>query len=320
MNKKSDELIKLLKKEKRIFIQTHDFPDPDALAAAFGLQFFLKEKGISTIITYGGELQTNPIESMIRKLGMDIHNYETIDFENSDKIIIVDGCKGNNNVANDRGEVVAVIDHHLGKKPENVSYVDIRTDYGSSSTIVCSYIQEHKMTLPPDIATALAIGIHIDTNSFKRGTSHQDILAFSFLYNTIDHALMSSILRNNVLKEDLDVYKKALESIKIIDRFAFFYYPGECAQNLLGILANFFLSVEEVKFVVLCAHRDQKIIFSVRSENPNWNAAFIVKKALKGLGSGGGHKDMAGGRIEKASLFNKKEIYQKFKEQLEEIC
>ena len=39
------ELIQLLK-GKNAYIQTHDFPDPDALATAFALQEYLKYYGI----------------------------------------------------------------------------------------------------------------------------------------------------------------------------------------------------------------------------------------------------------------------------------
>lgn len=43
------ELIQLLK-GKNAYIQTHDFPDPDALATAFALQEYLKYYGIEATI------------------------------------------------------------------------------------------------------------------------------------------------------------------------------------------------------------------------------------------------------------------------------
>ena len=35
-------LIKVLKNKKRIFIQTHNYPDHDAVASAFALQYLLR--------------------------------------------------------------------------------------------------------------------------------------------------------------------------------------------------------------------------------------------------------------------------------------
>ena len=42
-------LIDLLKGHK-VYLQTHNFPDPDALASAFGMQVFLKSHGVKTTI------------------------------------------------------------------------------------------------------------------------------------------------------------------------------------------------------------------------------------------------------------------------------
>lgn len=316
MEKASNKLIKLLKNEKNVYIQTHDFPDPDAIAAAFGLQYFLKEKGIKATIVYEGELQTNPVESMVRNLGIVMKNIDNIDLEDSGKIIIVDGCKGNNNVANERAPVIGVIDHHLGESPDNVPFLDIRTDYGSSSTIIASYLKAHKIKITSQVATALAVGIHVDTNSFKRRSHQKDVEMFAFLLKGVDHNLLGSVLRNNVFQKELKIYEKALGSVIISKKLAFYYHDEECSQNLLGILADFFLSVEEVEFVALCAKSYGKIIISTRSENPKWNAARIIKMVLKDIGSGGGHKDMAGGVIRDLAMFDEKKIYKGFREQI----
>ena len=312
MKSKSQELLNSLTDETSVLIQTHDFPDPDAVASAFGLQYFLKKNGIEASILYEGELQTNPIERMVKDLGIVMRNAEGADIKEEDQVIIIDGCKGNDNVASERGTVIGVIDHHLGTKPDDVDFLDIRSEYGASSTIMALYLQENGIVPTPDVATALAIGIHVDTGSLRRRVHQKDIEMLSFLQDKVDGSLLGSILRNNVCLEELAIYEKALANVRLSGHFAFYYYPGECAQNLLGILADFFLSVKEINFVVLCAQSNGKIIFSVRSENTDWNAAFIVRQALRGLGRGGGHRDMAGGAIKDPSLFDEKGIYDRF--------
>lgn len=316
MDKMSEKLINTLNRENSIFIQTHDFPDPDSIAAAFGLQFFLKEKGIVAEILYEGELQTNPVERMVKDLGIVMKNVDEVALHDDVQIIIVDGCAGNENITNQRGKIVGVIDHHLGGDAEDVAFVDIRPDYGSCSTIVALYIQENDIKLIPAVATALAIGLHVDTNSLRRRTTQIDVEVFSFLYNHVDQKLFGPILRNNVFQKELIIYEQALKRVRIDQKFAFYYFPEQCSQNLLGILADFFLAIKEVEFVVLCAQSDSRIIFSIRNENSKWNAAAIIKKALKGLGAGGGHKDMAGGVIKDLSLFDEERIYNIFRKQL----
>jgi hypothetical protein len=48
-------LVELLKNH-RVFIQTHNFPDPDAIASGFGLQYFLREHGVESTICYDGKI------------------------------------------------------------------------------------------------------------------------------------------------------------------------------------------------------------------------------------------------------------------------
>jgi ABC-type glutathione transport system ATPase component len=48
------QLVELLRGH-RTYIQTHNFPDPDAIASAFGLQHFLNYHGINADICYDGK-------------------------------------------------------------------------------------------------------------------------------------------------------------------------------------------------------------------------------------------------------------------------
>lgn len=47
------QLVELLKGHKN-YIQTHNYPDPDAVASAFGLQNFLRQHGVDAQICYDG--------------------------------------------------------------------------------------------------------------------------------------------------------------------------------------------------------------------------------------------------------------------------
>ena len=44
-----NDLVELLKGHKT-YLQTHNFPDPDAIASAFGMQQFLKKHDIETTL------------------------------------------------------------------------------------------------------------------------------------------------------------------------------------------------------------------------------------------------------------------------------
>ena len=79
-----------------------------------------------------------------------------------DKIVIVDGCKGNTNVTDLIGDEVAVIDHHNidpGGVQDDVKYSDIRSHLEACSTLIYSYFQDLQFEVPRNISTALLTGL-----------------------------------------------------------------------------------------------------------------------------------------------------------------
>jgi nanoRNase/pAp phosphatase (c-di-AMP/oligoRNAs hydrolase) len=137
----------------------------------------------------------------------------------------------------------------------------------------------------------------MDTALLTRQVGRDDIRAYADLYTRADMRLENSILRNSIQTKDLAFYRHALANVQISERVAFRWFPDGCNQNLLGILGDFFISLEEAEFVVLCARNGGVINVSVRSERLEWNASRVVQAALQGIGFGGGHADMAGGIV-----------------------
>jgi nanoRNase/pAp phosphatase (c-di-AMP/oligoRNAs hydrolase) len=302
------ELFEFIKNEEFVYIQTHNFPDHDSIASAFGLMHILKTEGIKSHLIYEGVVQRDSLKEMIRELEIPIKSAKEYQIREKDKIIIVDGCKGNKNVTDLIGEEVAVIDHHETESPDDVKFSDIRPSYGACSSIIFSYFDELKLEIPRDVATALMIGLEVDTSLMTRGVSEDDVVAYSGLYVLSDMKFVNSLLRNYIQVKDLEFYKMAIEKVKIKDKYAFCYFDAGCNQNLLGIIGDFFLSINEVDFVFLCANNNSVINFSLRSEMHKWNAAIIVQEVLKGIGFGGGHSDMAGGIIKDKHFFTEDKI------------
>lgn len=281
----------------KVFIQPHNFPDHDAVASAFGLQKLLESFHVKTTIVYDGELQRDSLKSMIRELGIELRGYREAGIRPCDGIVIVDGCKGNQNVTELAGKELAVLDHHLVIRPEDVPYIDIRSHLGSCSTLIYGYFKTLGVALSQEVATALLIGINMDTAQLTRDVCEEDVFAYSELYTRANVAQHNSILRNYIQTQDLAFYRFALEHVVVEDALAYCHFTQGCPQNMLGILADFFLALKEVQFVVMVAQNGPVVNFSVRSERLEWNAAGIIQTLLAGVGLGGGHRDMAGGVI-----------------------
>ncbi|MFI5369829.1 MAG: bifunctional oligoribonuclease/PAP phosphatase NrnA [Spirochaetia bacterium] len=291
------ELLEVIGARRPVYVQTHDFPDCDAVAAAFGLQALLKGSGVPSRIVFGGDVQRDSLRRMIRDLGIEVEQAAGVEIMPRDPIVIVDGCKGSKNVTDLPGDEIAVIDHHDVRTPDNVAFVDIRPGLGACATMIFGYFREAQKEIPREVATALMIGINMDTALLTRQVSREDIQAYADLYARADMRLENSILRNSIQTRDLAFYRHALANVQVRDGVAFCWFPEGCNQNLLGILGDFFITLEEAEFVVLCARNDGVINVSVRSEREAWNASRIVQDALSGIGFGGGHSDMAGGII-----------------------
>jgi nanoRNase/pAp phosphatase (c-di-AMP/oligoRNAs hydrolase) len=308
---KVKKLIKTLKGKKRIFIQTHNYPDHDAVASAFALYYLLRNCKIESYIIFHGDILRDSLQKMIDKLNIPILPHYKYELNDEDTIVIVDANKGNKNVAALKGNVVAVIDHHPGITNKDLEFCDIRSDYGACASIIFSYFAELMLEPGREVATALHAGIVFDTHQFTRNVNPLDIETVAMLYHVSDVAFVNSLVRNSIKLEDVKQYRYLLDKIRIKDRCAYCHFQEGCDKDLLAILADYLLSVKEIKVVVLSAQSSDCVSFCVRSEIPEIPANTMIQQLLAGIGSGGGHFDMAGGRIPNIKDFSQDDIYKK---------
>ncbi len=294
-----EKLIPLLKKEEgRILIQTHQFPDPDAVAAAFGIQGLLEALNIPALIIYSGTLQRYSLIRMIETFNIPLFHYMGVDLQKSDRIILVDGYVSNSNVEKLGPKTLAVVDHHIPREKGLIPLEDIRPHYGSSSSIICEYYQQLQITPKEEVASALYIGIARDTDLLTRQVSLEDLAALTFIFPYSRKEEVSILLRNNLQLNDLDHYRELIKNLVVESGIAFVYLPHSCPRNLLGILADFTLSILEVDFAALFAQNDEEISLSFRSYRPGVDASEVIHRfAQEEGGQGGGHREMAGGSI-----------------------
>ena len=285
-------------RNKNVYIQTHNFPDPDAIASAFGLQKLLRLYNIPATLCYAGRIDKLSTAKMLSLFHIEMHPYDTLQaqMQETDCIICVDSQKNAGNLTDFIGQEMAVIDHHPTFVSAEYLYQDLRIT-GACASIVAEYFAEAGLTPDRNTATALLYGIKMDTLQFSRGVTPLDIAMFAFLHPLIDPDKMKNLECNNMEFHDLRAYGAAIEHIKVYDKVGFSYIPFACPDALIATISDFILSLEEVQISVIFAYRPDGIKFSVRSEIAQVHAGNLIHKALAGLGSGGGHAAMAGGLI-----------------------
>ncbi len=307
---KLDELVELLKKAPdEVFIQPHNVPDPDAIAASFGLQYLLKIRGIDAQIVYENEIEKANSAKMLELFDIKLSLASDVaTLGEEDWTVLVDVQKGNSNVIDLVTDEVAVIDHHEYMGNNGYKLEDVRPEVGACSTIISQYFIENKIDIPRAVATALLYGIFMDTDNLTRGVSELDINMFYQLYNISDIFLITELKGNQISRNDLQDYAKAFKTVEVYGEIGFLYLDNG-NDSLLGASSDIVITIAGVNIVVAYAPRKDGYKFSTRSINKDINASELVRFILEGKGFGGGHNSMAGGFLPKSSLESDKSLH-----------
>lgn len=320
-----DRVIEQINRE-HVYIQTHNFPDPDAIASAYGLQQLLKHRGIHATICYKGKIDRYSTDKLRELLRIDMHNIEALEdvLTDDDEVILIDAQKGNANIINMTGNEIICIDHHPVFEAYDYRFTDIRPEVGACASIIAQYFFENEIPMTREIATALTFGIRMDTRNLSRGVSKLDMEMLYQMFDICDQNIIYLLENSTIYFEDLMAYSEAISSIEVYDNISFADTGRNCPEALIASVSDFMLALIEVTLSVVYSRKDGGIKLSVRSEGPDLDAGKIINKALEGIGNGGGHAAMAGGFVpfkgsdEEAELLIK-EIHERFMNVVSEI-
>lgn len=294
---KLDELVSVIK-TKKVYIQTHNFPDPDAIASAFGLQKLLETRGIASTICYKGKIDRLSLKRMLELLQIEIYEINELkNLKEEDEVILVDAQKGNTNIIDMTGDEIACIDHHPIYENIEYRFTDIRKKVGACASIIANYFFENGVEIDSKMATALMYGIKIDTANMTRGVGQIDLDVFYNLYNKCDMDIIQQLESCNLQFDDLNAYATAIKSIQVYENMSFANTGKDCPEPLVATISDFMLALAAVEFSVVYSQKTEGIKLSIRSSRADMDAGMITMRALKGIGSGGGHASMAGGFV-----------------------
>lgn len=293
-------------KDKKVWIQTHNFPDPDAIASAFALQKLLEKFKIETQLCHVGEIDKLSSVKMLRLLGIEMHRYEEImdRMDETDMIILVDCQKNTGNTTDLVGDELAVIDHHPTFRTVSYEYADLRIT-GACASMIAEYYQALGVKPSKKAATALLYGIRMDTLQLSRGVTEFDVRMYAYLFPYADAKLLQKLESNNMEFMDLQAYGAAIENIRVYGKVGFSHLDFMCPDALVAVLSDFFLALKEVEVVILFAKRKNGYKFSFRSERSDVDAGKLAEACLREWGNGGGHAAMAGGFVENERFLKK---------------
>jgi nanoRNase/pAp phosphatase (c-di-AMP/oligoRNAs hydrolase) len=283
-----------------ILLLTHDYPDPDCIASAYGISYLLAFWGhANSIISFGGFVGRAENRAMIRFLNISIIPYVLLEIKDYDCIILVDCFPGRNNVSlPSNTPVQAVLDHHRIDKVDNLPfYSDIRQEIGATATIVTEYLLAANCPIPPKLATGLFYGIMTDTGNMGRDSSAEDLYCYKILFDLMDHKLLAQIEHPDRDIEFFRVLNRAAQSMIIFDSVGFVSLGQVPSPDYIGEMVDIFHGLEKIEFTICIGFFKKNIFFSIRAKTRDeaGSLAETIAKAMNG--GGGGHGKAGAGRI-----------------------
>jgi nanoRNase/pAp phosphatase (c-di-AMP/oligoRNAs hydrolase)/rubrerythrin len=283
-------------------ILTHDYPDPDALAAAIGFSDLLaSETDLNLTLGFGGTIGRAENRALVSSLGSPFTLIRPSELSNFDHVALVDCQPGaGNTMVPDGFPVDVVIDHHPRRTWSPASpWTDVRPNAGSTSSIIYTYLLERRMLISKSLATALVYGIVTDTMDLGRGATPLEYGAYVDLLPRCDLTTLGRIRRPDLPREHFCSLHQALEQALVyedrlitvaLDAIPVPDFPSEIADQLMRIHGV------ECSF---CTGRcDNHLRVSLRTSRGKVDATALLLKVMDGLGTAGGHPQMAGGAIE----------------------
>ena len=289
-------LEKLLEYQEFV-IQCHDFPDADTLACGYALSCYLKEHGKSVRVIYSGKapIAKPNLLLLMEQCSMTVEYVKEL--MKPEVLVLVDCCYGEGNVTPFDADHIFVIDHHLCSYPE-VDHADIRSNYGSCSSLLAELLQTAGFDYNKDssIATALFYGLYMDTNGFNelRHPADRDLRDFA----NYDAGRIQLLKNSNLSLGEMKIAGDALKHYCYNEEYRFALVEAmPCDPNILGFISDLLIQVAQVNTCVVfcCLQFGTKL--SVRSCVKDIRANEMTEFLVQDIGSGGGHAQKSGGYI-----------------------
>lgn len=305
-----------LEKNHPVLVQAHDFPDHDAIASAYALCELLLRAGYTADLTFAGEIQSISLTVMMDRLSITPLPFTKAQNQAGAQTIVVDGSPVDGTISQVAGKLIAVIDHHPFIKKPQCPLVDIQTDVGSCSSIVWTYWLDAGETPDKTTATALLAGIQLDTDFLSRHVSKLDVDAHYELFFIGNYELAREVVRTSLRLDQVSQIGKAFSASRVSGKTMIIEIDGDYSSELLSVVADFLLRLQEITFVVAVEVKGTEYLLSARTRDPDIDAGKVIRTVLTGIGTGGGHRHMAGGTIEPKHYPGSKLLLEKITQEL----
>jgi nanoRNase/pAp phosphatase (c-di-AMP/oligoRNAs hydrolase) len=287
-----------------VVLVSHVNPDPDALASMLGLETLLarRQAGKPVTLTVDGIIARAENQAMVDLLQIPLVPITTLPIASNSAIVMVDSQPHTGRRASEAAMPQIVLDHHeTPGRLDGVLFRDIRPNVGATSTMVTGYLLEQNVAVSRRLATALLYAIESETTGYPREASSADDGALVWLFPRADKDLLAQIRNPRLPQSYFATYQHALANA-FLYRDVVFNWCGRVPQpDIISELADFFIRFDQVGWAISIGWFDNMLKISVRADHIDAHCGEILRTAVNGLGTAGGHDKRAGGAIPLAS-------------------
>ncbi len=299
------------------YVCSHDNPDPDSLASAYGMKRILNFLGVEVVeIYYCGEISHPQNRAMQNVLNIPAKKWtpalaeEVNRLEEKPVFVYVDCCQPQKNMSIPFEPSIA-IDHHKNTAPKNVVF--IHDEIGSSSTLIVdlmllmppsgedtpSYCFDPDAETMKEIITALAIGIKTDTLDFRNETTAEDdFKAYKLLSRYISDDKFQKIVNYELPPYVFDAEQVAWTNRNqnppnLITGLGFI---DEARSDCIPYLADKMMRLQGIQTVMVYAIAGRALRTSVRTASASLDAQNLLDETI-GEKNGGAKHGAGGGTV-----------------------
>jgi nanoRNase/pAp phosphatase (c-di-AMP/oligoRNAs hydrolase) len=282
-----------------LLILPHDYPDPDALAAAFALYFLAREcYGIESRIAYSGVIGRTENQAMVSILRIPVHRLKPGDLKKYRHVALVDTQPAfENNPFPGNRKARMVIDQHESTVQPAADLALVDTGCGATCVIPAQALLLQKVEIPAPVATALAYGILSDTLNLYRAERPDVAQSYLSILHRADMRALARIQNPVRSKRFFVMLGRCIREAMVCGRLIVVHLGRIENPDLVSQMAEFLLTYQQSRWSLCTGRYGNTLHVSLRSIKPDGQAGEVLRDAFVSRKQAGGHGAIAGGSL-----------------------
>ena len=282
-----------------LLIMPHDYPDPDALAAAFALHFLAREcYGVESRIAYGGVIGRTENRAMVSILRIPAHRLRPGELKRYRQVALVDtqpAFENNPFPANRRAALV--IDQHDSTVEPAAERALVDTGCGATCVILAQALLLQNVEIPPPVATALAYGILSDTLNLYRAERPDVAQTYLRILHRADMRALARIQNPTRSKRFFVMLGRCIREAIVCGRLIVVHLGRIENPDLVSQMAEFLLTYQQSRWSLCTGRYKNTLHVSLRNAKQDGQAGEVLRDAFTHRKQAGGHGAIAGGSL-----------------------